>query len=157
MIMSSINSFISFCIERRSQITDLFIQHIQLTMFAILVSAVIGIPLAILIVRYRKFSGPVIGFTNIVQSIPSLALLGFLIPVVGIGSKPAVIMVVLYSLLPIVKNSFAGLTNINPSLIEAADGMGLTQTQILLKVRFPLAMPYIISVSYTHLTLPTKR
>jgi len=143
--MSSINSFISFCIERRSQITDLFIQHIQLTMFSILLSALIGIPLAILIVRYRKFSGPIIGFTNIVQSIPSLALLGFLIPVVGIGSKPAIIMVVLYSLLPIVKNSFAGLTNINPSLIEAADGMGLTQTQVLLKVRFPLAMPFIMS------------
>ncbi len=143
--MNSFNSFISFCIERRAQITDLFVQHIQLTMFSILMSGLIGIPLAILIVRYRKFSTPVIGFANIVQSIPSLALLGFLIPVVGIGSKPAIIMVVLYSLLPIVKNSFAGLTNINPGLIEAADGMGLTQTQVLLKVRFPLAMPFIMS------------
>ena len=118
--MSSINSFISFCVERRAQIIALFIQHIQLTMFSILVSVLIGIPLAILIVTYRKFSVPVIGFTNIVQSIPSLALLGFLIPVVGIGSKPAIIMVVLYSLLPIVKNSFSGLTNISPSLIETA-------------------------------------
>jgi len=114
-------------------------------MFSILVAVLIGIPLAILVVRYRKLSGPVIGFTNIVQSVPSLALLGFLIPVVGIGSKPAIIMVVLYSLLPIVKNSFAGLTNINPSLIEAADGMGLTKSQVLLKVRFPLAMPFIMS------------
>ena len=106
---------------------------------------VIAIPLSILIVRYRKLAAPVIGFTNIVQSIPSLALLGFLIPVVGIGSKPAIIMVVMYSLLPIVKSTYTGLTNISPALIEASDGMGLTQTQVLLKVRFPLAMPIIMS------------
>jgi len=143
--MSSINSFISFCIERRTQITDLFLQHIQLTIFSIIVAVLIAIPLGIFIVRFRKFSGPVIGFTNIVQSIPSLALLGFLIPILGIGSTPAIIMVVMYSLLPIVKNTFTGLTNINPTLIEASEGMGLTQTQILLKVRFPLAMPIIMS------------
>lgn len=143
--MSSINSFINFVIERKSQILDLFMQHIELTIFAILVAVLIGIPLAILIVRYRKLSVPIIGFTNVVQSIPSLALLGFLIPVLGIGSKPAIVMVVMYSLLPIVKNTFTGLTNIEPSLIEAADGMGLTNTQVLLKVRFPLAMPIIMS------------
>jgi glycine betaine/choline ABC-type transport system substrate-binding protein/ABC-type proline/glycine betaine transport system permease subunit len=143
--MNSINSFMNFVIDRKSQILDLFLQHIQLTIFSILVSIAIAIPLGILIVRYRKLSGPVIGFTNVVQSIPSLALLGFLIPVLGIGSKPAIIMVVMYSLLPIVKSTYTGLTNINPALIEAADGMGLTQTQVLLKVRFPLAMPIIMS------------
>ena len=72
-------------------------------------------------------------------------MLGFLIPILGIGSKPAIIMVVMYSLLPILKNTFTGLTNISPALIEAADGMGLTNTQVLLKVRFPLAMPIIMS------------
>ncbi|MGH4122960.1 MAG: glycine betaine ABC transporter substrate-binding protein [Clostridium sp.] len=143
--MNSITSFINFVIERKTEISDLLMQHVQLTVFSILMSIIIAIPLAILIVRFRKLSGPVIGFTNIVQSIPSLALLGFLIPVVGIGSKPAVIMVVMYSLLPIVKNTYTGLTNISPALIEASDGMGLTQTQVLLKVRFPLAMPIIMS------------
>ncbi|MCB2293534.1 ABC transporter permease subunit [Clostridium algoriphilum] len=143
--MNSLNSFISFVIERKAQIFDYFIQHIQLTLFSILIAVVIAIPLGILIVRYRKLSAPVIGFTNIVQSVPSLALLGFLIPLLGIGSKPAIIMVVMYSLLPILKNTFTGLTNIDPSLIEAADGMGLTNTQTLLKVRFPLAMPIIMS------------
>jgi len=143
--MNSFNSFISFVIDRKSEIIDLFIQHIQLTIFSILIAVVIAIPLGILIVRYRKLSVPVIGVTNVVQSVPSLALLGFLIPVLGIGSKPAIIMVVMYSLLPIVKNTFTGLTNINPALIEAADGMGLTNTQVLLKVRFPLAMPIIMS------------
>ncbi|MBW9155636.1 ABC transporter permease/substrate-binding protein [Clostridium tagluense] len=143
--MNSITSFINFIIERKTEISDLLMQHVQLTVFSILMSIIIAIPLAILIVRFRKLSGPVIGFTNIVQSIPSLALLGFLIPVVGIGSTPAVIMVVMYSLLPIVKNTYTGLTNISPALIEASDGMGLTQTQVLLKVRFPLAMPIIMS------------
>ncbi|HEY8805182.1 MAG TPA: glycine betaine ABC transporter substrate-binding protein, partial [Clostridium sp.] len=143
--MNSINSFISFIIDRKSQIIDLSLQHIQLTVFSIVIAIIIAIPLGILIVRYRKLSVPVIGFTNVVQSVPSLALLGFLIPMLGIGSKPAIIMVVMYSLLPIVKNTFTGLTNINPALVEAADGMGLTNTQVLLKVRFPLAMPIIMS------------
>lgn len=143
--MSSIYSFINFVIDRKTQILDLFMQHIQLTIFSVLISVLVAIPLGIIIVRYRKLSGPVIGFTNIVQSVPSLALLGFLIPLLGIGSKPAIIMVVMYSLLPILKNTFTGLTNIDPSLIEAADGMGLTQAQVLLKVRFPLAMPIIMS------------
>jgi len=143
--MNSFNSFISFIVDRKSQIIELFIQHIQLTLFSIVIAILIAIPLGILIVRYRKFSAPVIGVTNVIQSIPSLALLGFLIPALGIGSKPAIIMVVMYSLLPIVKNTFTGLTNVSPALIEAADGMGLTNTQVLLKVRFPLAMPIIMS------------
>ena len=143
--MNNINSFINFVIDRKTEIIDLFIQHVQLTVFSILIAIAIAIPLGILIVRYRKLSVPVIGFANVIQSVPSLALLGFLIPVLGIGSKPAIIMVVMYSLLPIVKNTFTGLTNISPALVEAADGMGLTNTQVLLKVRFPLAMPIIMS------------
>jgi len=143
--MNNVTAFIKFVIERKSEISGLLMQHIQLTIFSILIAVVIAIPLGILIVRYRKLAGPVIGFTNIVQSIPSLALLGFLIPVLGIGSKPAIIMVVMYSLLPIVKSTYTGLTNIDPSLIEAAKGMGLTETQVLLEVRFPLAMPIIMS------------
>ncbi|MBU3191194.1 ABC transporter permease subunit [Clostridium bowmanii] len=138
-------SFIKFVVQRQDEILKLLMQHIQLTVFSILMAILIAIPLTILIVRYRKLAAPVIGFTNVVQSMPSLALLGFLIPVVGIGSKPAIIMVVMYSLLPIVKSTYTGLTNISPSLIEASDGMGLTQTQVLLKVRFPLAMPIIMS------------
>ncbi|MGH4050612.1 MAG: glycine betaine ABC transporter substrate-binding protein [Clostridium sp.] len=143
--MNSIKSFISFVIDRKAEIIDLFFEHIQLTVFSIAIAIAIAIPLGIIIVRYRKLSTPVIGLANVIQSVPSLALLGFLIPILGIGSKPAIIMVVMYSLLPIVKNTYTGLTNISPSLIEAADGMGLTNTQVLLKVRFPLAMPIIMS------------
>lgn len=143
--MQGLNTFFHFIIDRKLQIYDLFIQHIELTLFSVVISILIGIPLGILIVRVKKFSTPIIGLANIIQSIPSLALLGFLIPVLGIGSKPAIAMVVLYSLLPIVKNTFTGLTNIEQSTIEAAEGIGLTNNQILLKVRFPLAMPIIMS------------
>ncbi|WP_443661236.1 ABC transporter permease/substrate-binding protein [Clostridium sp.] len=143
--MNNLTSFLNFVVDRKSQIITLFLQHIQLTMFSILIAIAIAIPLSILIVKYRKLSGPIIGFANLIQSVPSLALLGFLIPFLGIGSTPAIIMVVMYSLLPILKNTFAGLTNVSPSLIEAADGMGLTNTQVLFKVRFPLAMPIIMS------------
>jgi osmoprotectant transport system permease protein len=143
--VQEVNTFFNFIIDKRLQIYDLFIQHIQLTLLSVIISILVGIPLGILIVKAKKLSTPIITVANIVQSIPSLALLGFLIPVLGIGSKPAIAMVVLYSLLPIVKNTYTGLTNINPSTIEAAKGIGLTNNQILLKVRFPLAMPIIMS------------
>lgn len=143
--MNTINSFFNFIIDRKMQIYNLFIEHIQLTMFAVLISVIIGIPLGMFIIRSRKLSSAVIGLANVIQAMPSIALLGFLIPVLGIGSKPAIAMVVLYSLLPIIKNTFIGLTNIDGAIIESAEGMGLTKRQILMKVRLPLAMPIIMS------------
>ena len=91
--MNNLTSFLNFVVDRKSQIITLFLQHIQLTMFSILIAIAIAIPLSILIVKYRKLSGPIIGFANLIQSVPSLALLGFLIPFLGIGSTPAIIMV----------------------------------------------------------------
>ena len=79
--------------------------------------------------------------TNVIQAVPSLALLGFLIPFIGIGSTPAIVMVVLYSLLPIVKNTYTGLTNIDGDILEAAKGIGLTKSQTMRKVQLPLALP----------------
>lgn len=139
------SNFINFLLERKDQIFNLFIQHIELTIFAVVVSILVGVPLGILITRVRKLSTPVMAVANIAQSIPSLALLGFLIPVFGIGSKPSIIMVVIYSLLPIIKNTYTGLINIDAPIIEAATGVGLTKGQILLKVSIPLAMPIIMS------------
>ncbi|KOF57234.1 MULTISPECIES: ABC transporter permease/substrate-binding protein [Clostridium] len=139
------SNFVNFILERKDQIFTLFLQHIELTIFAVLVSIIVGVPLGILITRVRKLSTPVIAVANIAQSIPSLALLGFLIPVFGIGSKPSIIMVVIYSLLPIIKNTYTGLINIDAPIIEAATGVGLTKSQILLKISIPLAMPIIMS------------
>jgi osmoprotectant transport system permease protein len=144
-IINSITSFINFIVTRKDQLTKLIIEHIQLTVFAVILAIVFGIPLGILITRYKKLSTPIIGFANIIQAIPSLALLGFLIPLFGIGSTPAILMVFLYSLLPIIKNAYTGLVNINPDIIEAAKGMGMTNGQILRLVQLPLALPIIMT------------
>ena len=137
--------FIQFIVSRKDQIIELLLQHIGLTLMALLISIAIGVPLGILITRVKKLSKPIIGAANIVQAIPSLALLGFLIPALGIGSKPAIVMVVLYSLLPIIKNTYTGLININPDMIEAAKGIGMTNTQILKMIQIPLALPIIMA------------
>lgn len=142
---SMISDFWKFVVSRNEQITSLILEHIELTVLAVFIAIIIGVPLGILITRIRKISGPVIGTTNVIQAIPSLALLGFLIPILGIGSKPAIVMVVLYSLLPIVKNTYTGLININKDVMEAAEGMGMTKGQILAMVQLPLAMPIIMT------------
>ncbi len=144
-IINGIVSFKDFVVSRQGQIIDLTLQHIELTVFAVVIAIIVGIPLGILISRVKKLSGPVIGFANLIQAVPSLALLGFLIPILGIGSTPAILMVFLYSLLPIIKNTYTGLMNINPDVIESSKGMGMTNKQILKLVQLPLAFPIIMT------------
>ena len=93
----------------------------------------------------KKLTKPVLGIANIVQAIPSLALLGFAIPFLGIGSKPAIFMVILYSLLPIIKNTYTGIQSIPDQTLEAAKGIGMTRAQILIKVQIPMALPIIMA------------
>lgn len=137
--------FFAYLIERKGEVFNLLIQHIGLTVAAVIVAILIGVPLGILITRKKNLASPIIGVTNVIQAIPSLALLGFLIPVLGIGSTPAIVMVFLYSLLPIVKNTYTGLKNINPDMLEAAEGMGLTPRQKLQMVQIPLSLPVIMA------------
>jgi osmoprotectant transport system permease protein len=137
--------FWNYLTENYQQILSLLGQHLYLSVISVLIAIIIGIPLGILISREPKLSKSIIGATNVVQAIPSLALLGFLIPFIGIGSTPAVVMVVLYSLLPIVKNTFTGLTNIDADILEAAKGIGLTKGQTMRKVQLPLAFPMIMA------------
>ncbi|WP_027633198.1 glycine betaine ABC transporter substrate-binding protein [Clostridium hydrogeniformans] len=139
------STFMEFIIERKEEIFKLLIEHIYLTVLAVLLAAVIGVPLGIIITRYKNASKYVLGVTNILQAVPSLALLGLLIPLVGIGSKPAIVMVVLYSLLPIVKNTYTGLKNIDKEMLEAASGIGLTKSQVLRMIQIPLALPVIMA------------
>ena len=144
-ILNSINEFKEFVVSRHQQIIDLLLEHIQLTVTSVFIAIIVGVPLGILISRVKKLSGPVLGLANVIQAVPSLALLGFLIPVLGIGSKPAILMVFLYSLLPIIKNTHTGLMNINPDVIESAKGMGMTRAQTLKMIQLPLALPIIMS------------
>ncbi|ABS32857.1 ABC transporter permease [Clostridium botulinum] len=139
------NNFIQQLILKRSEIFSLLIEHIELTLIAVLIAVVIGVPLGIIITKNKKIANIVIGFANLTQAIPSLAILGFLIPLIGIGSAPAITMVVLYSMLPILKNTYTGITNINPDMLEAAKGLGMTNTQTLKLIKIPLAMPIIMA------------
>lgn len=137
--------FFNYLVERHQQILSLLTEHIQLTAIAIFVSILIGVPLGIVINRYDRLYKYIMGFANVVQAIPSMAILGFTIPLLGIGRVPAIFMVTLYALLPIIKNTATGLGNINKDTLEAAKGIGMTEAQVLFKVQFPMALPVIMA------------
>jgi len=127
------------------QVLRLTLEHIQLTAIAVGLAVLIGVPLGIMISYFRKASKTVVGGANVVQAIPSMALLGLAIPLLGIGSLPAVVIVILYSLLPIIKNTYTGITSIDKATLEAAKAIGLTRSQVLMKVQIPLALPVIMA------------
>ncbi len=137
--------FIDYIIENKNQIISLCIEHIELTALALIIAIIIGVPIGILISYKRKLNKPVLGITSVTQAIPSMALLGFMIPFLGIGTAPAIVVVVLYSLLPIIKNTYTGIANISPATVEAATGIGLTKAQILTKIQIPEALPIIMA------------
>lgn len=124
---------------------ELLIEHVQISLLSITIAMVIGLAIGILISEYQKSSKVVIGIVNFIYTIPSISLLGFLIPLSGVGDTTAVIALSVYALLPMVRNTHTGLTNVSPLLVEAATGMGSTRAQTLVKVKLPLAMPVIIS------------
>ena len=124
---------------------ELLVEHIQISLLSIAIAMVIGLIIGIVISEYQKSSRIVIGIVNFIYTIPSISLLGFLIPLSGVGDTTAVIALTVYALLPMVRNTHTGLTNVSPLLLEAATGMGSTRLQTLVKVRLPLAMPVVIS------------
>ena len=140
-----LKNFFWYLTENRTQIFSLLLEHIRLTTIAVGLSIMIGVPLGILISYIKKLNKPVLGIASVIQAIPSMALLGFAIPILGIGTLPAIVIVILYSLLPIIKNTYTGLSNINPQTIEVARGIGLTKMQILFRIQIPLALPVIMA------------
>src|ERR1700712_464319 len=121
------------------------LQHIGLTFISLFIAVLIGLPLGIWIARKKQFSGAVLGIAGVLQTIPSIALLGFMIPLLGIGPKPAIVALLLYALLPIIRNTYTGITGVDAAVKEAATAMGMSQWQILFKVELPLAMPVILA------------
>lgn len=138
-------SLIQFMIQNSDKLVQQTIAHIGLTFVSLLIAVLIGLPLGIFISRKRKLSGPVLGFAGVLQTIPSIALLGFMIPLLGIGSLPAITALFLYALLPIIRNTYTGITEVSPIVVDAARGMGMSHKQIFLKVELPLAMPVILA------------
>jgi len=121
------------------------LEHISISLLAISIASVLGIILGIIISEYRRFSGLILGTVNILYTIPSIALLGFFITITGVGNTTALIALIIYALLPIIRSTYTGIVNINPLIIEASEGMGSTKLQQLFKVKLPLALPVLMS------------
>jgi osmoprotectant transport system permease protein len=137
-----------FFVEHRAEILEATLAHLSLVLIAMLIAVAIAVPLGMLVVHRAALRNFVLGLASVFQTIPSLALFGFLIPIPfigGIGRRTAIFALVLYALLPILRNTYVGLTSIDPAVLQAAEAMGMTNSQILWRVRFPLALAFILA------------
>jgi osmoprotectant transport system permease protein len=138
----------AFFLTHRSEILSATLDHLTLVVIAMAFAIAIAVPLGMFIVQHRHLRAIALGIASVFQTIPSLALFGFLIPIPfigGIGRRTAIVALVLYALLPILRNTYVGLTGIDPAILEAAEAMGMTNTQILLRVRLLLALSVILA------------
>ena len=141
-------NFLHFLWQNRADVLELTLQHLWLVGWSTLFAIVIGIPLGIAIARHPASSKPVLAGANIIQTIPSLALFGFLLPVPWLGDRAdrlAILALTLYALLPVIRNTYTGIRGVDPVVVEAGRGMGLTDAQLLFQVQLPLALSVILS------------
>ncbi len=137
-----------FFASHRTEILEATLAHLLLVLISMAIAIAIGLPLGMLLVQRKRARTLALAVASVIQTIPSLALFGFLIPLPflgGIGTRTAVIALVLYALLPILRNTVVGLTNLDPAVLEAAEAMGMTPGQILLRVRLPLGSSVILA------------
>jgi len=143
-----LSALASFFWERRAEILALTGEHVVLVALSTFLAVAIGVPVGVTLTRRPRLARPVLGFANVVQTIPSLALFGFLIPlplIGGIGARTAVAALVVYALLPILRNTHAGILSVDPAVLEAATGIGMTPGQRLRLVELPLALPVVLA------------
>lgn len=143
--MKFVSDVIQIYIERWPWFLELLGEQIAISLTAIVLAAVIGLAMGIFISEHRRFAEPVMAVCNVFYTIPAIALIGLLIPLVGIGEKNAVIAIVLYGIMPMVRNTYTGITGIDPGTIDAALGMGSTKWQLLFRIKLPLAASVIIA------------
>jgi len=137
-----------FILQNHVEVVELTLEHLWLVGCSILLAVLVGIPLGILISRWPVLNKPILGSANIIQTIPSLALFGFLLPAPWIGARAdrlAILALTLYALLPLIRNTYAGIRGVDPAVVEAGRGMGLTDRQLLWQVELPLAMGVIVA------------
>lgn len=140
-----IQKILEMLAERKGFFLGLLLEHLEISLIAILIAIVAGGITGILISEYERTARPALSVINLLYTIPSISMLGFLIPFSGIGNTTAVIALTIYALLPMVRNTHTGIRNVDAAIIEAAEGMGSTRIQILYKIKLPLAMPVIMS------------
>jgi osmoprotectant transport system permease protein len=141
-------NFLHFMISNRQQVLELTLEHITLAGVSTLIAALVGIPLGIVITRIPQLGKPILGSANVIQTIPSLALFGFLLPAPWIGDRAgrlAILALALYCLLPLIRNTYAGIQSVDVTVVEAGRAMGLTDRQLLFQVQLPLASGVIIA------------
>lgn len=137
-----------FMSQNRTEVLELTLEHLWLVGISMALAVLIGIPLGILITRWPKLNKPVLGGANIIQTVPSLALFGFLLPVPWIGERAdrlAILALTLYALLPLIRNTYTGIRGVDRAVVEAGRGMGMTDRQLLFQVELPLALGVIIA------------
>jgi osmoprotectant transport system permease protein len=141
-------NFFHFLWQNHEQVLELTLEHLWLVGISTLLAVLVGIPLGILSAHRPFWNKPVLGTANIIQTIPSLALFGFLLPVPWLGDRAdrlAILALTLYALLPVIRNTYTGIRGVDPAVVEAGRGMGLTGSQLLLQVELPLALSVILS------------
>jgi osmoprotectant transport system permease protein len=141
-------SLLRFILQNRAQVLELTGEHLWLVGMSTLLATLIGVPLGILVAHRPLFNKPVLTSANIIQTIPSLAFFGFLLPVPWLGDRAerlAIFALTLYALLPIIRNTFTGIRGIDPAVLESGRAMGMTESQLLFQVELPLAVSVILS------------
>lgn len=143
--MELLQEVIRTYIERKDWFLELLMQHIRLSLIAIILAGILGLLLGIWISEREKYAPVVLGIANVFYTIPSISLLGMLIPFIGIGNKTAVVALTIYGIMPMVRNTYAGIKGVSEEIISAARGMGSTEGQIMRKIKLPLAFGVIIA------------
>ena len=141
-------NLLHFFLENHQQIVELTLEHLWLVGISTLLAVLIGIPLGIHSARWPVWNKQVLGTANVIQTIPSLALFGFLLPVPWLGERAdrlAILALTLYALLPVIRNTYTGIRGVDPAVVEAGRGLGLTDAQLLFQVELPLAVSVILS------------
>lgn len=138
-------ALLSFFSKNMDTVLRLILEHLQLTGTAILAAIIIGVPLGVAITRYKRLADPIIAIASIFQTIPSIAFFGILIPILGIGKRTAILVLFLYALLPIVKNTYTGIKEVSPFMVDAGRGMGMTNLQILRMIELPQSLSVIMA------------
>ncbi len=139
------NHLSSFIEKHGSNLLGKILEHLTLSMTALVIGCIIAIPLGVMVSRKKKVSNFVVGIASILQTIPSLALLAIMVPILGVGRTPAIVALVVYSLLPILRNTILGMESVDENTMDAAKGMGMNTFQQIFKVQLPLASPVIFS------------
>lgn len=144
-MLAGLESYLQFAQLYGGDLVTLVIEHILITAYTIVIAVPLGVVIGTLMTHYERAAEPILWIASIMQTVPSVALFGILIPFIGIGTPPVVLALVLYSQLPVIRNTYIGITEVNEAAIEASEGLGMTTRERLRRVQLPMALPVIMA------------